>query len=114
LEIPSSPETHSLDAPAADGWREFVGHAPHGTRYRYRIDGKLDVPDPASRWNPEDVHGASEVVDPRAFEWSDGEWRGRPWTDAVIYELHVGTFSPEGTFRGVEDKLDYLARLGVT
>ncbi len=96
------------------GWRELTLEAPAGARYRYRIDGKLEVPDPASRFNPDDVHGPSTVVDPRAFDWTDSDWRGRPWTEAVIYELHVGTFSPEGTFAGVERRLDYLAELGVT
>jgi len=98
----------------ADGWRELRVEAPPGTRYRYRIDGKLDVPDPASRFNPDDVHGASEVVAPEAFEWPEDGWRGRPWEEAVLYELHVGTFSPEGTFAGVEARLDDLAGLGVT
>jgi maltooligosyltrehalose trehalohydrolase len=98
-----------------DGWYEaLVAKAPAGTRYRYRIDGKLEVPDPASRFNPGDVHGASEVVDPASFAWTDADWRGRPWHEASIYELHVGTFSPEGTFRGVEQRLDHLVRLGVT
>jgi len=103
-----------LDA-AGGGW--YRHHAPHvgaGTRYRYRIEGELYVPDPASRFNPDDVHGASLVVDPRAFAWTDGAWRGRPWREAVVYELHVGTFSPEGTFAGVQSRLDYLADLGVT
>jgi malto-oligosyltrehalose trehalohydrolase len=97
-----------------DGWRELRVDAPPGARYRYRIDGKLDVPDPASRFNPDDVHGASEVVAPEAFEWPDDGWRGRPWEEAIVYELHVGTFSPEGTFAGVEARLDHLAQLGVT
>jgi len=97
-----------------DGWWERVETAPAGSRYRYRINGALEVPDPASRFNPADVQGPSEVVDPSAFEWNDGGWRGRPWEDAVLYELHVGTFSPEGTFAGVEARLDYLAELGVT
>jgi len=98
-----------------EGWFELVTtQARAGSRYRYRIDGKLDVPDPASRRNPEDIDGPSEVVDPTAFEWSDPQWRGRPWTEAVVYELHVGTFSPEGTFAGVTRKLDHLAALGVT
>jgi maltooligosyltrehalose trehalohydrolase len=98
-----------------DGWYEaLAARAPAGTRYRYRIDGELEVPDPASRYNPGDVHGASEVVDPRSFAWTDGQWRGRPWHEASIYELHVGTFSPEGTFRGVEQRLDHLVDLGVT
>lgn len=104
-----------LDMPEiGEGWRELVTRAPAGARYRYRIDGKLEVPDPASRYNPEDVHGPSEVVDPRACEWPDAHWSGRPWHEAIIYELHVGTFSPEGTFAGVERRLDYLAALGVT
>ena len=98
-----------------DGWFELVTpEARAGSRYRYRIDGKTEVPDPASRSNPEDIQGPSEVVDSSAFEWDDQTWRGRPWHEAVIYELHVGTFSPEGTFAGAEKKLDHLAALGVT
>ena len=85
-----------------------------GTRYSFLIDGGLTVPDPASRFNPSDVHGPSEVIDPDAFEWPDDEWRGRPWEEAVIYELHVGTFTPEGTFNAAIERLDYLVRLGIT
>ena len=99
---------------AQDGWWEQVTAAPAHTRYRYLIDGAREVPDPASRFNPDDVHGPSEVVDPDAFEWDDGGWRGLPWEEAVLYELHVGTFSPEGTFAGIEAHLDYLSNLGVT
>src|SRR5687767_200879 len=113
LVLPDAPRSHKLTRDA-NGWCEIVLEAPPGTRYAYRIDGKLDVPDPASRFNPGDVHGASVVVDPCAFEWSDGAWRGRPWREAVLYELHVGTFSPDGTFAGVERRLDYLKDLGVT
>lgn len=98
----------------AEGWFEAVVPAKTGTLYRYRVDGGLAVADPASRFNPADVHGPSEVIDPLAFEWQDDAWTGRPWDEAVIYELHVGTFSPEGTFAGVEARLDYLADLGVT
>jgi maltooligosyltrehalose trehalohydrolase len=102
-------------AAQSDGWFEaIVREAPSGTRYAYRIDGDLRVPDPASRWNPDDVHAPSAVVDPEAFTWSDGAWRGRPWEEAVIYELHIGTFTPEGTFAAAVGKLDYLADLGVT
>ena len=85
-----------------------------GATYAFRIDDRIVVPDPASRYNPHDVHGASAVVDPSAFEWPDHDWRGRPWEEAVIYELHVGTFTPEGTFNAVVERLDYLVRLGVT
>ncbi len=97
-----------------DGWFECTTPAGPGTRYRYRVDGGLAVPDPASRSNPDGVHGASEVIDPARFPWEDGDWRGRPWEEAVIYELHVGTFSPEGTYAGVERRLDDLVALGVT
>ena len=99
----------------ADGWvRVVVEDARPGSRYRYRIDGRLLVPDPASRFQPDDVHGPSEVVDPFAFEWADGGWPGRPWEEMVFYELHVGTFTREGTFAAAEARLDHLADLGIT
>ncbi len=85
-----------------------------GTRYRFLIDGVQEVPDPASRYQPEDVHGPSRVVDPGSFVWEDGHWKGRPWEEVVLYELHVGSFTPEGTFAGVKGRLDHLAELGVT
>ena len=100
---------------AGGGWRELVTReAGAGSRYRFRINGELLVPDPASRYNPGDVHGASEVIDPEAFDWQDDAWRGRLWDEAVIYELHVGSFSEAGSFAGVEQKLDHLAGLGIT
>ena len=100
----------------ADGgwWQLDCAQAHTGSRYRYRIDAGLLVPDPASRSNPDDVHRASCVVDPLAFDWDDGDWRGRPWEEAIIYELHVGSFTPEGSFAGVEGRLDHLCELGVT
>ncbi|WP_404361898.1 malto-oligosyltrehalose synthase [Marinobacter sp.] len=88
--------------------------AATGSLYSYRIRGNECVPDPASRFQPEDVHGPSEVVDPSAFAWGDREWRGRPWHEAVIYELHAGTFSKDGDYQGIEERLDYLAALGIT
>src|SRR5919197_2619697 len=98
-----------------DGWaRVILERGRPGDRYRFRIDGGLLVPDPASRFQPEDVHGPSEVIDPEAFEWTDAGWPGRPWEDMVFYELHVGTFTPEGTLGAVEARLDYLADLGIT
>jgi 1,4-alpha-glucan branching enzyme/maltooligosyltrehalose trehalohydrolase len=97
------------------GWFELTAsEAEAGTRYRFEVNGALRVPDPASRFNPDDVHGPSEVIDPAVFAWQDATWRGRPWEEAVIYELHVGTFSPEGTFIGVTQRLDYLVELGIT
>jgi 1,4-alpha-glucan branching enzyme/maltooligosyltrehalose trehalohydrolase len=98
----------------ADGWAEItVPGLGAGTRYGFRI-GELVVPDPASRHQPDDVHGLSEVIDPDAYEWGDDTWRGRRWEEAVVYELHVGTFTDEGTFAAARSKLDYLADLGVT
>jgi len=99
----------------ADGWFEAtVADALAGTRYAFRIDGGITVPDPASRSNPDDVHCPSMVVDPLAYEWRDAGWTGRPWEDAVFYELHVGAFTAEGSFAAAIERLDYLADLGVT
>jgi maltooligosyltrehalose trehalohydrolase len=101
--------------PFDNGWFELVTDAARpGTQYRFRIDGGQEVPDPVSRFQPEDVHGPSEVIDPTAFGWKDHIWRGRRWEEAVIYELHVGAFAPPGTFSAVCDRLDYLADLGIT
>lgn len=98
-----------------DGWfRLTTDRANHGSRYRYCIDETHLVPDPASRHNPEDVDGPSQVWNPERFDWRDTEWHGRPWEETVLYELHVGTFSTEGTFEGVKHRLDYLQQLGVT
>ncbi|MCI0680767.1 MAG: malto-oligosyltrehalose trehalohydrolase [Gemmataceae bacterium] len=85
-----------------------------GDRYRYRVDGQGPFPDPASRFQPEGVHGPSEVIDPTRFNWTDASWRGIGLDDLIIYELHVGTFTPEGTFAGVAGRLPYLKQLGVT
>jgi malto-oligosyltrehalose trehalohydrolase len=100
---------------AADGWhRAEIADAGPGTRYQYRLPDGLAFPDPASRFNPEDVHAPSEVIDPAAYAWRDEGWRGRPWNEAVIYETHVGCFSSRGTYEGIEERLDYLLGLGVT
>jgi len=89
--------------------------AAAGERYAYRVDGGKSVPDPVSRFLPDGVHGRTEIVDPHAFDWADREWRGIPLRDAIIYELHVGTFTPEGTFDGAVSRLEYLKdTLGVT
>jgi maltooligosyltrehalose trehalohydrolase len=84
-----------------------------GAQYRFRIDGELERPDPASRLQSEGVHGASRVVD-LAFDWHDQAWRGVPLSKYVIYELHVGTFSRAGTFAGIVPELERLKKLGVT
>jgi maltooligosyltrehalose trehalohydrolase len=100
--------------PCEDGWFELTTTAAGaGTRYRYQVDG-TPVPDPASRFQPEDVSGPSEVIDPAAFDWRDRSWTGRNWEEMVLYELHAGTFSATGDFTGVERHLDHVADLGVT
>src|SRR2546428_672878 len=87
----------------ADGvFTATLGDLAPGTRYKYRLDGERYRPDPVSRWQPEGVHGASAVVDPQRFLWTDQDFRGHPPSDLVIYELHVGTFTAAGQFpRGI-------------
>ena len=97
------------------GWFEAgVPGAGAGTLYRYRIDRDTLVPDPASRFQPRDIGGPSLVVDPAAYRWENDRWPVRPWHETVLYELHVGTFTPEGTYDGVRSRLNYLKELGVT
>ena len=95
-------------------YETWVREAAAGDRYAYLLDGGDSLPDPASRYQPEGVHGPSEVVDPSRFEWQDDQWKTRPVRDHIIYELHVGTFTPDGTFEGVRRRLPYLRDLGVT
>jgi maltooligosyltrehalose trehalohydrolase len=92
----------------------IVDGAAAGNRYSYVIDGSGARPDPASRFQPDGVHGPSQIVDPFAFRWSDRRWGGRPARDRILYELHVGTFSPEGTFAGATSRLEALRDLGIT
>jgi len=85
-----------------------------GTRYSFYVDGRGPFPDPASRYQPEGVHGPSAVVDPMSYQWHDREWIGMPLTDIILYEMHVGTFTPEGTYCSAAKRLPYLKDLGVT
>lgn len=106
-------QTHAL-TPDSSGWyRHHDANARHGSLYQYRINDELNVPDPASRFQPQGVHGPSQVIDPTRFHWKD-DWKGRPWEEVILYELHVGTFTKEGTFSALLDKLDYLVDLGIT
>lgn len=101
--------------PSGDGWfeREVSGVAP-GTEYNFVLADGMVVPDPASRAQKADVNGPSLVIDPEQYRWQNTQWRGRPWEEAVVYEMHIGTFTPQGTFRAAIEKLPYLAELGIT
>ncbi len=89
-------------------------HAAHGTRYRFRLDGGDAFPDPTSRFQPEGPHGPSQVVDPRRFQWHDAGWPGCELKGQVIYELHIGTFTREGTWEASRRELPELAAAGIT
>jgi len=97
-----------------DGYRSLrVGDVAHGIRYRYRLDGALFA-DPASRFQPDGPFGPSQVVDPAQYLWSDATWRGRELRGQIAYELHVGTFTPAGTWRAAVERLPHLVKTGVT
>lgn len=121
LDGPPPDGTHEVSvrplAKDSDGyWSGTFSDLPAGTRYKYRLDGSRDrtFPDPASRYQPLGVHGPSEVIDPNGFAWRDAAWTPPPLDEVVCYELHVGTFSAEGTFRGAIAHLPAVAALGVT
>jgi malto-oligosyltrehalose trehalohydrolase len=98
-----------------EGWHELtLAEAVAGTRYRFRVDGGIEVPDPASHFQPDDVAEPSEVIDHDSFRWRAADWRGRPWQETVVLECHVGTFTPDGTFRAMVDKLDHIVETGIT
>lgn len=101
--------------PDAQGWwKGSVEAAGPGTDYQFVVEGGAPLPDPRSSWQPAGVDGPSRVVDHSAFRWSDDRWQPGPLSAAVIYELHIGTFTPEGTFESAIERLDYLKELGVT
>ncbi|MGA8233327.1 MAG: alpha-amylase family glycosyl hydrolase, partial [Candidatus Acidiferrales bacterium] len=114
LAAPGEPsvETVAME-PLPRGYFYLVVDATPGARYHYRLDSQKERPDPASRLQPEGVHGPSEIVDTR-FEWSDSGWRGIPLETYVFYEMHVATFTPEGTLDAIIPRLAALKDLGIT
>jgi maltooligosyltrehalose trehalohydrolase len=108
--------THPMLGPDERGWwRVAVEHAGPGTDYGFLLDDDAQAwPDPRSQWQPHGVHGASRVYDQKAFAWNDTEWQPHPLSRAVIYELHIGTFTPAGTFDSAIERLEYLVDLGIT
>lgn len=107
-------DVHALAAEPSGHFSGWIAGASAGTRYKFVLDGAEAFPDPASRYQPEGPHSESEVVDPSRFAWSDAAWRGVDSRGQVTYELHIGTFTTEGTFRAAADRLPDLAQLGVT
>jgi 1,4-alpha-glucan branching enzyme/maltooligosyltrehalose trehalohydrolase len=98
-----------------NGWfAATVAIASAGSRYRFRIDDEVEIPDPASCYQPEGVFGPSEVIDHTTYQWRATEWRGRPWEEAIVLEAHVGTFTAAGTYRAMIEKLDHLMATGIT
>src|ERR1700722_4955079 len=99
----------------ANGYhRAIVETLEPGSKYFYQLDGERDLPDPASRYQPQGVHGPSEVVDLDAFDWMDENWKGTTLERSIFYELHVGTYTPQGTFDALIPHLHELAALGIT
>ncbi|WP_421592834.1 malto-oligosyltrehalose trehalohydrolase [Shinella sp. M27] len=97
-----------------DGWHRLTTGAKAGDRYAFRLRDGTTLPDPAAHAQVDDAHGPSLVVDHDAYTWQNAEWKGRAWAEAVLYELHIGTFTPEGTFRAAIDRLPHLRALGIT
>jgi maltooligosyltrehalose trehalohydrolase len=104
----------ALEPDTAGYFGGFIEHVGTGSRYRFRLDEDVTAPDPASRFQPDGPHGPSEVIDPSRYRWSDAGWRGVAMEDAVLYELHIGTFTPEGSWRAAAEALPHLAELGIT
>ncbi|MGC3974490.1 MAG: malto-oligosyltrehalose trehalohydrolase [Nitrospira sp.] len=105
---------HPLSKQADGYWTGLIPEASAGMHYRYQLDGGQVYPDPCSRFQPEGPHGPSLIVDPGAYTWHDGRWPGVTMHGQVIYELHIGTFTPEGTFEAAIDRLDGLKEIGIT
>jgi len=107
-------KSYPLVASQGGWWNAAVEEAGSGTDYFFSVDGGDPLPDPRSTWQPEGIHGPSRVIDHSNFQWTDRKWQARPLSSAIIYELHIGTFTPQGTFKSVIENLDYLADLGIT
>lgn len=114
VEVEVAKKRHAMTVGADGWWSARVESATAGADYGFVVDGEGPFPDPRSAWQPYGVHGASRVVDQTAFHWTDEGFRAPPLGSAVIYELHIGTFTPEGTFDAAIEKLEHLVQLGVT
>ena len=106
--------THTMARTDGDVFETWIKGAKAGDTYRFKTDDAEPLPDPASRFQPAGVHGPSQVVDASRYRWKDDGWKPRRVEDLIVYELHVGTFSPQGTFAGARERLPYLRDLGIT
>ena len=115
LEKSALPESARPLRRGEDGWFSIhLSGAKAGTLYKFRIDDEIDVPDPGSAFQPDDVSGPSEVIDHASYAWRATHWRGRPWQETSMVESHVGAFTREGTYRAMVGKLDHLVASGIT
>ena len=114
VEVQVSGKIFPMMAGADGWWTAVVSSAGAGEDYGFILDGAGPFPDPCSAWQPGGVHGLSRLVDAGSFHWTDGHWQAPPLSSAIVYELHVGTFTPQGTFISAIEKLDHLVDLGIT
>ena len=114
LELQHSKQKLSLIKGAYGYWQLQTDAVKVGDLYKFILDSDQAYPDPASLSQPEGVHGPSRAVDLKSFAWTDADWKNLPLQHYILYELHTGTFTPEGTFETIEQKLDYLIDLGIT
>ncbi|HEV2618962.1 MAG TPA: alpha-amylase family glycosyl hydrolase, partial [Acidobacteriaceae bacterium] len=114
--VKAADQLHAMEGPDKRGWwKKVVEDAGPGTDYGFKLDDdKTIYPDPRSQWQPNGVHGMSRLYDQKTFDWHDGRWQAPPLASAILYELHIGTFTPGGTFDSAIERLDYLSDLGIT
>jgi len=112
MEVIFKERGHVMNRDEGGYWSVTLDNVRPGDRYLYRLDNEMIFPDPASRWQPDGVHGSSAVADP-AFAWTDDDWKGLSLGEMIIYELHAGTFTAQGNFDGIVSRLPYLKSLGV-
>jgi maltooligosyltrehalose trehalohydrolase len=114
VELDLGGKRHPMTGTDYGWWHAELALDVNRADYAFVLDGGEPLPDPRSPWQPRGIHGASRMIDHKAFSWTDQRWQAGPLSAAIIYELHVGTFTPQGTFAAVIDKLDYLVELGIT
>jgi maltooligosyltrehalose trehalohydrolase len=112
LSLVTNSSTHTMKK-GQSGWWRCNYQLEHGEEYAYQLDGQAPIPDPRSPWQPNGVHGKSRHVDHSVFPWTDDNWQPKPLPSAILYELHIGTFTPEGTFDAAIERLDHLVDLGI-